>query len=395
MFSNDLILNKQRLLTPGPTPLPETVRLALAQDMIHHRKPVFKGLMEKVQNKLKILFGTTQPVLPLASSGTGAMTAAVYNLFAPGEKVLVIVGGKFGQRWEEIAKTRQLNVIPLIAREGEAIQPKEIAEYFHKDPAIKGVLVQMCETSTGVMHPVEEIAKIVANTSALLVVDGISGVGIAPCPMDSWAIDCLLTGSQKGLMLPPGLALIALSEKAWKKTESVPQDSYYFNLPAEKNSVLKNQTNFTTPVNLINGLNASLDFILENGISAIYKKQWALTMLTRTGATALGFKLFAQENFAWGITAICPPQNLNADLLLKIAWENFGVIMAGGHDDLKGKIIRIGHMGWVDWADCMAALQSLACVIISQGVQPMNQGFASEAMLAYTNALANWKDRVN
>ena len=228
------MLNKVRLLTPGPTPLPERVRLALAHDMIHHRKSEFKAIMHRVQEQLRVLFGTQGPVLPLSCSGTGAMTAAVHGLFAPGEKVLVIEGGKFGQRWRAIAEQRGLTAVSIEVPWGQAVTPEAVRQALDADPAIRGVLVQLSETSTGVLHPVQALAQLTRSRDVLLVVDGISGVGLSPCPMDEWGLDCLLTGSQKGLMLPPGLALLALSPRAWSKAEATASGCFYFNLPKEK-----------------------------------------------------------------------------------------------------------------------------------------------------------------
>lgn len=384
------ILNKRRLLTPGPTPLPETVRLALAQDMLHHRKPQFRQIMASAQEKLRILFGADSPVLPLSCSGTGAMTAAVYSLFKPGEKALVIEAGKFGERWVEIARARGLETIVLKVEWGKAASPEAVEKALAENAGVAGVLAQMCETSTGVMMPIQDIAKVAQKHNALLIVDGISGVGISPCPMDAWGLDCLLTGSQKGLMLPPGLAFLALSQKAWKRAENIAPGCYYFNLPAERKNLLKNETHFTPPVNLLVGLNASLDFILQDGIDAIYKKQWALAMLVRSGAKALNLELLAKDNFSWGVTAIKMPQGVNAGDILAIAQKDFGVIMAGGQDALKGKIIRIGHMGWVDWSDCLAGLQAMAFALKKNSHIQINAGYVDAAMEAYAAALDNW-----
>ena len=190
------MLNKVRLLTPGPTPLPERVRLVLAKDMIHHRKGEFKAVMGRVQERLRVLFGTSDVVLPLSCSGTGAMTAAVYSLFTPGQRVLVIEGGKFGQRWREIAASRGLETTTIEVPWGEAVDPQAVAAALKADPGIAAVLIQHSETSTGVLHPVEEVARITRDTDTLLLVDGISAVSLAPCPMDQWGIDCLVTGSQ-------------------------------------------------------------------------------------------------------------------------------------------------------------------------------------------------------
>lgn len=382
------MLNKIRLLTPGPTPLPERVRLVLARDMIHHRKSEFKAIMGRVQERLRVLFGTAGTVLPLSCSGTGAMTAAVYNLFAPGEKVLVVDAGKFGQRWTQIAASRGLETVVLDVPWGHAVDPAAVATALKADPGIAGVLIQLSETSTGVLHPVREVAKITRESDALLLVDGISGVGLSPCPLDDWGLDCLLTGSQKGLMLPPGLALLALSERAWKKAESVTPGCFYFNVLKERAQLEKGQTLFTSPVGLIMGLDESLDMLLENGLEAVYAKQWALTMLTRAGARAMGLELFAPKDFAWGITSVLLPQGVDGVEVLRLAMEKHGVCMAGGQDQLKGRIVRVGHMGWVDWADVAAGLHALERGLTEAGGFCGARDYLEQALAAYRAALA-------
>lgn len=382
------MLNKIRLLTPGPTPLPERVRLVLARDMIHHRKSEFKAIMGRVQERLRVLFGTAGTVLPLSCSGTGAMTAAVYNLFAPGEKVLVVDAGKFGQRWTQIAASRGLETVVLDVPWGHAVDPAAVAAALKADPGIAGVLIQLSETSTGVLHPVREVAKITRESDALLLVDGISGVGLSPCPLDDWGLDCLLTGSQKGLMLPPGLALLALSERAWKKAESVTPGCFYFNVLKERAQLEKGQTLFTSPVGLIMGLDESLDMLLENGLEAVYAKQWALTMLTRAGARAMGLELFAPKDFAWGITSVLLPQGVDGVEVLRLAMEKHGVCMAGGQDQLKGRIVRVGHMGWVDWADVAAGLHALERGLTEAGGFCGARDYLEQALAAYRAALA-------
>lgn len=383
------MLNKPRLLTPGPTALPESVRLAMAADIIHHRKPVFKEVMNQAQEKLKKLFGTAQPVLPLTSSGTGAMTAAINGLFAPGEKVLVIEGGKFAQRWTAIARSRQLEVMVHEVPWGEAVKPEEVAEILKKHSELAGVCVQLCETSTGSQHPVRELAAITRASGSLLVVDGISGVGISPCPMDEWGIDCLLTGSQKGLMLPPGLAFIALSERAWKKAEGVTPGCFYFNLPQEKANILKGQTNFTPAISLLIGLNTSLDLFFEAGLENVYRKQWALSCMARTGARAMGLELFAPDAPAWGVTSICMPAGINSSTVLAEAFKSCNVVMTAGQDDLKEKIIRIGHMGWIDWADLAAALHALCRAYVKAGGHVGTRDYLEQALDSYWQTLEN------
>lgn len=377
--------NKQRLMTPGPTPLPETVRLTMAQDMIHHRKDQFAAIMESVQKKLAVLFGTSQPVLPLTSTGTGAMCAAISCLFSRNEKVLVVEGGKFGERWTEIARHNGLETEIIKVEWGKAVDPDEIRKALQNNPGIAGVLIQQSETSTGVLMPIREIAQITQNSDALLIVDGISGVGVSPAPMDAWGIDCLLTGSQKGLMLPPGLALVALSARAWEKAQKTTSSSYYFDLIKERKYLEKGQTRFTSPVSLIVGLEASLSIMLANGLDPVYQKQWAMTQLLREGCKKMGLQLFAREHYAWGVTSVMMPDGIDGQLALKNCQKNFGVIMAGGQDKLKGKIIRIGHMGWVDWADCVAALTAIFTTLQEMGIS-LNADFVPEAITAYQNA---------
>lgn len=381
------MLNKFRLLTPGPTPLPERVRLALARDMVHHRKKEFAVVMERVQERLRTLFGTQDTVLPLSCSGTGAMTAAVYSLFAPGQKVLVVEGGKFGQRWREIAASRGLDVSSIEVPWGQAVRPQAVADALQSDPSLAGVLLQHSETSTGVLHPVREVAAVTRKSAALLLVDGISAVGLTPCPMDQWGIDCLLTGSQKGLMLPPGLALLALSPRAWERAEKQAPGCFYFNLPGEKAKLAQKQTLFTSPVNLIAGLDESLAVLLENGLDALYAKQWALTMLARTSLAAMGLELFAKTDFAWGITSVLLPDGIDGREVLRLAAERHGVCLAGGQDHLKGRMVRVGHMGWVDWSDLLGGLYALNQSLKDVGGYCASRDYLEQGMAAYQAAL--------
>ena len=381
------MLNKLRLLTPGPTPLPEEVRLALAKDMIHHRKQDFVRVMERVQPGLKYLFGTEQQVLPLTCSGTGAMYAAVSNLFAPGEKVLVVEGGKFGERWREIAQAHGLTVTSLVQEDGAAVSAADVQEALRKDPELRAVLVQASETSTGVLHPVHELGAVTQGTDVLLVVDGISAVGISPCPMDAWGIDCLLTGSQKGLMLPPGLALLSLSARAWDKVRQVGSTNFYFNLSAEREKSLGHQTLFTSPVNLLQGLAVSLDLFRKETLEAVYAKQWALTAMARAGAKSLGLELLARTHFTWGLTSISLPAGIDGSEVLKVAAQRYGVVMAGGQGELKKRLIRLGHMGHVDWSDVLAGLHALREGLHAAGGYCASRTYMEDAARAYADAL--------
>lgn len=383
-----MLFNKPRLLTPGPTPLPERVRLALAADMIHHRKPAFKKILLETEDMLQKLFATGQPVLPLSCSGTGAMTAAVHGLFAPGDKVIVVNGGKFGERWSQIAGVRGLKIVEIDVAWGQAVTAAQVEQALREHPDAKGVLMQVCETSTAAQHPVEAVARLTRTRDVLLVADGISAVGISPCPMDDWGIDCLLTGSQKGLMVPPGMALLALSARAWKRAEETAASCFYFNLVGERDNLLKGQGLFTSPVNLIMGLHESLAMIFENGgMDAIYRKQWALTCMVRTGVSALDLPLFAPTHYAWGVTGIALPAGVDGERLLRIAADECGIIFAGGQDQYKGRMVRFGHMGWVDWADVLAGLHALAFALRASGGFSASRDFLETALAAYHRAL--------
>lgn len=384
--------NHLRLLTPGPTAIPDRVRLAMAMPMIHHRKPEFKAIMEETRGYLKKLFGTEQEVLPLASSGTGAMTAAITNLFSRGEKIIVAQAGKFGERWREIAKVQGLNIVEIAKPWGEAILADDVEEALKKNPDAKGVCIQICETSTGVMHPIYGIAKVTKKYDVLLVCDGISSVGISPAPMDEWGIDALLTGSQKGLMVPAGLSLLALSEKAWKKAESVAPSCFYFNLKAELKNVLKNQTNFSSPVSLIVGLREALTMIFEDeedggygGLDGLYQKHYALAQMTRAGIKAMGLEPFAKTHYAWGLTSVAMPKGVTGSELVSVAAKETGVIIAAGQDPMKDELIRLAHMGYVDFGDMLAGLYAVAKSLPAKP-KSFDNAYMSIAMQAYENA---------
>ncbi len=382
------MLKKIRLLTPGPTPLPDRIRLAMAKDMVHHRKDEFKAILDAIQPKLQALFGTKERVLPLASSGTGAMNAAVLNLFEPGDTILIVEAGKFAERWRNIAESRELNIVSIKVTWGETISQEALKEAIANNPEAKGVLVQISETSTGVQHDIEKIAAVTRETPILLVADGVSSVGISPVEMDNWGIDCLVSGSQKGLMVPPGLSMIAFSPRAWKRVCEVKSPCFYFDLKKEFDMQEKGETHFTPAINLIYGLNESISMIEENGgFEAVFRRQYAMTMMVRTAVKALGLELFAKDNYTWGVTSVILPAGVDGAKLLKLMTENYGIIAEGGQDHLKGKIIRMGHMGWVDWADLMAGLFALAACLPLAGGFVSNRDYLEQAMNAYNQAL--------
>lgn len=376
-----------RMLTPGPTPIPDRVRLAMAAPIPHHRKDAFKQIMAENQVMLKKLFCTEMPVLPLACSGTGAMTAAAFNLFHPGEKVLIATAGYFGNRWIDIASMRGL--IPVVHRQpaGSSFDPQDIRAALDADPDIRGVLMQISETSTGVLHPVQEVAAITRERDVLLVADGISAVSISPVRMDEWGIDCLLTGSQKGLMLPPGMAFISLSSRAWKQVEQVSPQCYYFDLLQERTNCEKNQTHYTSPIGLIVGLHEALTMLFETGMEQIFKKQWALTQMARVGVSAMGLDLLVKTEgrYTWGLTSISLPESMPATPIVSRALKDWGVILTTGQAELKEKVLRLAHMGWVDWGDLVSGLHALAW---SLPERPQG-AYLEAAMEAYHNALQN------
>ncbi len=357
-----LSIQATRMLTPGPTPIPDRVRLAMAAPLPHHRKDAFKQILAENQAMLQKLFCTETPVIPLASSGTGAMTAAAFNLFAPGEKVLVAAAGYFGERWVDIVKMRGLDPVILRKPAGESFDPEEIRAALDADPSICGVFMQISETSTGVLHPVKEVASVTRSRNVLFVADGISAVSISPVDMDGWGIDCLLTGSQKGLMLPPGMAFIALSPRAWEKAENMEQQCYYFDLIQERSNCAKNQTHYTSPISLIVGLHEALTMLFEMGLDNVYRKQWALTQLTRTGLAAMGLDLMVKQEgrYTWGLTSVLLPESMPAGPIVAKAYKDHGVILTAGQGALKEKVLRVAHMGWVDWADMAAGLHAIA-----------------------------------
>ncbi|MDQ7031633.1 MAG: alanine--glyoxylate aminotransferase family protein [Desulfonauticus sp.] len=376
-------MNKLRMLTPGPTPIPENVRLALARDMIHHRKDEFKKILQEVEEGLQYLFGTKEPVLILSSSGTGAMCAAVNNLFDRGEKVLVVEGGKFGERWREIAEQRGLDVVSVKTTWGDSVSLEQIIKVLDEHRSVSGLLVQASETSTGVLHPIQKIAQLCKKRSLLCVVDGISAVGISPCPMDEWGIDCLLSGSQKGFMLPPGLAFIALSPKAWEKVSSVKNRDYYFDLLRERQKIEQAQTAYTSAINLIVGLRESLEYFSKYGLENVYKRQKALTEMVRTGIEAMGLELLVKKDYTWGLTSVKMPVGIDASKVIVLLKEKFNYIVAGGQGVLKGKIVRIGHMGYVDYVDLAGCLYALQKAFVLAGGASSARNFLEKSLDVY------------
>jgi aspartate aminotransferase-like enzyme len=368
---------KQYLLSPGPTPIPNEVALAMSETMIHHRTPQFNKVFEEARQGLKTLFGTHGDVLMLACSGTGAMEAAVSNLFSPGDKVLVINGGKFGERWLNIANAFGLDPIEVKVEWGQAVKVDVVEKQLKLHPEIQSVMLQASETSTTVLHPVMEIASLTKN-GPLFLVDGVTAVGVLPVPLDEWGIDALVTGSQKALMLPPGLGFIALSERAWQKTKKAKLPRFYFDLNLERKNQAKGSGAFTPAVSLIFGLRASLNMMAREGLDRVYARHARMARATRAGATAMGLKLLAPDSPSPAATGIFLPAGLDADKVLDYLRDQMGVVLAEGQDQLKGKAIRIAHVGYMGAFDVITAIAALEMALRKFDAEiPFGRGVAA------------------
>ncbi len=373
-------MQKRYLLAPGPTAIPPEVLLKMAEPIIHHRNPMFEEVVEEVRANLKYLFGTKNEVLIFASSGTGAMEGAVTNMLSPGDKAICIRSGKFGERWANICKAYGVETVNIDLPWGDELDPAIIEKTLKEQPNIKAVYMQATETSTGARFPVKEVATIVKNyPNTILVVDGITGIGVFGLPQDEWGIDVLVGGSQKALMLPPGLAFAGVSDKAWEFNKNSKIPKFYFNWQKELTNLQKNQTNFTPAISLIIGLRESLRMIKEEGLENIYKKFDVLAMATREAAKALGLKIFA-KNPSPAVTAIIAPEGIDGQAIYKTMWKKYGVTGAGGQDQLKGKIFRIATLGYADKYDVITAVAALEFTLRDLGYKFQIGAGVSKAM---------------
>lgn len=368
---------KQYLLSPGPTPIPNEVALAMSETMIHHRTPQFNSVFEEAREGLKILFGTTNDVLILASSGTGAMEASVANLFSPGDKVLVVNGGKFGERWLNISNAFGLEPIDMKVEWGQAVKVADVEKQLKANPGLRGVMIQASETSTTVLHPIQEIATLTRN-GPLLLVDGVTAVGVVNLPQDQWQIDVLVTGSQKALMLPPGLGFVALSDRAWERTKQAKLPRFYFDLNLERKNQQKGSGAFTPAVSLIFGLRASLKMLQREGLANVYARHDRMSRATRAAASALGLGLLAPKSPSPAATGIYLPAGIDADQVLDYLRDKMNVTLAEGQDQLKGKAIRIAHVGYMGAFDVITAIAALEMALRKFGAEiPFGHGVAA------------------
>jgi aspartate aminotransferase-like enzyme len=359
---------KRYLLAPGPTPVPPEVLLAMAKPMIHHRAPEFDKVFGEVRDDLKWLFQTRNDVLILASSGTGGMEGAVSNFLSPGDKALTINGGKFGERWTKLCKTFGAQVHEIKVEWGRAVDPQAVADQLKKDPGIKAVYVQASETSTGVAHDIKALADIVKGyEETILVVDAITALGVLDLKTDAWGLDVVVTGSQKALMLPPGLAFVSASEKAWRLADKAKNAAFYFNLKKERDSQQKNQTAYTPAVSLLLGLKEVLNILKGEGLEAIFARHALLARAMREGVQNAGLALFPKERPSDALTAITAPDGVDGQAVYKNLRTQYGMTAAGGQDHLKGKIFRISHMGYIDSFDVITALAAVEMVVKGLG----------------------------
>jgi len=373
---------KYYLLAPGPVPVPPKVLAAMSEPIIHHRAPAFVKVLEEVRGGLKFIFQTKNEVLILASSGTGAMEGAVTNTLCKGDASLVVRAGKFGERWAEICEAYGVKPICIDVPWGHAVDPELITQELEKKPNIRAVFIQASETSTGVMHPIREIAEIVKKyDNTLLIVDAISGIGVFDLPVDKWGLDVVVSGSQKSFMLPPGLAFVTLSDKAWSFVEKSDLPKYYFNFKKElKNLTKDNQTNFTPAVSLIVGLRESLNMVKEDGLEKVFKRHARLANATRAAAKALGLELYAPDSPSNAVTAIKAPAGIDAQKIVKILRDKHNITIAGGQSEAKGKIFRIAHMGYLDAYDIIMVISALEMTLKELGVSvEMGKGVKAAA----------------
>lgn len=359
---------KRYLLAPGPTPVPSEALLAMAMPIIHHRSPDFLPVLDAAKKGLQWLYQTKNDVLILCSTGTGGMVGAVNNFFSPGDKVITINGGKFGERWTEICNAYGLKVEEIRVEWGYAVKPETVEAKLKDDPSIRGVFVQATETSTGVYHDIEALAKVVKKyENTIFIVDAISALVAHDLKMDKWKIDVMIGGSQKGVMLPPGIAFVGISEKAWKFAEKSKCPRFYFNFKKERETLAKNQTNFTSPITLIIGLNESIKLLQKEGLENVFKRHEKLANATRKAMQAIGLDLYSKESPSNAVTAVCAPSGIDGQAVYKNLREKYGITAAGGQGKAKGKIFRIAHLGYADTFDVITVVAGVEMVLKGMG----------------------------
>ena len=369
---------KHHLMTPGPTEVPEQIALAMAQPILHHRSQAFEALYAEVREGLKWLCGTAEEVLVFTCSGTGVMEGAVVNFFRAGDVALVLDYGKFGERWTQILSSFGIEVIVQRGEWGEAADPALVAKALDDHPEIRGVFLQACESSTGVAHPVKEIAAVTREREDVLtVVDAVSALGTQDLPFDAWGIDLLVSASQKALMLPPGLGFGVASSKAWRRNEQANLPRYYFDWKRERELIRKNQTSFTPAVSLMLGLREVIRMLRGEGKEKIFERHDRMARAVRAAMLALGLSLFAKSP-ANALTTVISP--VDSDKLVKVLRDRYGITLIGGQDQAKGKIFRIAHLGWFDDSDVVVVVAAVERALADLG-HPVKLGTGVGAAL--------------
>jgi serine---pyruvate transaminase len=356
----------------------------MARPVIHHRTPEFSGMLDSARARLKPLFGTGQEIILLASSGTGGMEAAVANLLEPDEHAVFVNGGKFGERWGKLIVAHGAIAHEVKVQWGRSVRPEQVDDAIKENPAVRAVFIQASETSTGALHPIAEIGEITRRRGLMLVVDGITSVGVFEQKMDEWGVDALITSSQKALMVPPGLAMIALSEQALARARESDARRYYFDLLRELKAQRDEHTTAYTPaVALVFGLNKALDLIHAETLPRVFARQLLMARATRAAAPALGLRVFPDDP-APGVTAMVTPDGIDSGKLVRYMRDELGVTIQGGQDQMRGRLLRIGHMGFLSVFDMLTAVSALELALAKAG-----HGFESGAGVAAVQARIN------
>ena len=354
------------LLTPGPTPLPPQVREALSRPIMHHRTSQYRAIFKRVLQGMQTVMQTSRPVLCLTSSGTGAMEAAVANLLSPGDEAIVILGGKFAERWQQLCKAYGMVAVTIPVAYGDAVDPREVASTLAAHPKAKAVFTTLCETSTGVVYDIQAIAAITRKSPAVLVVDAISGLLADDCQTDAWGIDVVVSGSQKGLMLPPGLAFLSVSERVAGLLKQTSSPRYYFDLRLYQKALEDDDTPFTSAVSTVMALDEALKLILQRGVAQTIQRCAQMAHATRAGVEAMGLTLFAKRP-SNGVTAVNVPSGVDGKQLTKLMYDRSHVMVAGGQGEMAGKIFRFAHMGYISPEDVLAGFSALEDALTTLG----------------------------
>jgi len=360
------MIKKYYLLSPGPTPVPEEVLSVASEPIIHHRTPEFSKIFMEVSEGLKYVFGTKEDVFILASSGSGAMEAAIINTLSAGDKVIAINGGKFGERWGNICRAYKVEVKEIVLEWGEDFSKEQLSAELKANHGAKAVFCTLSETSSGTIYDIQGYGDVVSKTDAFLVVDGISGIGATPCPMDDWKVDILVAGSQKSFMIPPGLAYIAFSAKAWKLVEKSKLPKFYFDAVRYKKNLEKQTTPWTPAVSLIIQQKKALDIIKSMGMEKLLDHHRILAEATRAGVKALGLELLS-KNPGNILTAVKVPAGVDGVKLVKTMQSKYWAYIAGAQDPNKGKFFRIAHLGYMGGFDIITALTALEMTLWDLG----------------------------